>query len=340
MHVTNGMLLSMMLAFCLSLGLTLAIGPTVIKELKKLRFGKKLYELGPAHQQKEGTPYMGGLMMIISTLIVSVLCCLGPVGAWGTLAALLAVSLGAMLVGFADDFIQMRLRQHDGLKPWQKIAGQVIVSVGFAVYCYFSPAVGSVIFLPFTDKVLDLGILYIPLMSLMAIFMINSSNLQDGLDGLEGTQTSVGCVAWAVIAVVYCVTDKVPGAAAIAVFALALAGAARGYLRFNRYPAKVFMGDTGSMFIGGAMVGMSMLLRQPLLIFAVCFTMVMSSVSVIMQRIYFKLTHGKRIFKMSPVHHHFEKIGYAETQIVAMYATITLTGSVLAVFAVLMAVIH
>ena len=336
------MMWRMMLALVLSLAITLAIGPTVIRELKKLRFGKKLYDLGPKHQQKEGTPYMGGIMMVISVLIVVPACHPLPwQGGWDLTLGVLAISLLSMLVGFADDFIQMKKRQHDGLTPKQKLAGQLIGCAAFAVWCYCNPSVGSAIRIPFTTATLDLGWAYIPVMTVFAMLVINSSNLQDGLDGLEGTQTSVGCGAWAIIAVILMLLASRDGQTELAgayygvgIFAIALLGASRGYLRFNRFPAKVFMGDTGSMFIGGAMVGMAYVTRQPLLLLLTCFTMFMSSGSVILQRYYFKLTHGKRIFKMSPVHHHFELIGYKETQIVAMYATINYVLSAIAVLAI------
>ena len=168
-----------------------------------------------------------------------------------------------------------------------------------------------------------------PLMTLAMIFMVNSANLQDGLDGLLSSVSVIGSSAWGLIAVFV----TLAGASALspeyignyqhlAIFAMALAGGCMGFLRFNHYPALVFMGDTGSMFIGGAMVGMSMLLRMPLYWLLICFTMFASSMSVIIQRIYFKVTHGKRIFKMSPIHHHFELSGMTEQQIVAMYSVV------------------
>jgi len=169
------------------------------------------------------------------------------------------------------------------------------------------------------------------------IFIVNSSNLQDGLDGLLGTVTAVGSFAWAAIALI--LMTAVGGTASgipavVAVFAVSMAGACVGFLRYNRYPARTFMGDTGSMLLGGGTAAIALLLRQPLLLLLIFFTPIMSSVSVIMQRYYFKLTHGKRIFLMSPIHHHFEKKGYSETQIVSMYAGITLILSLIAVISV------
>ena len=326
-------------AILISLAAALLIGPPLIRYLKKLHFGQTIYELGPSQQQKQGTPVMGGLMMAAGILLGSVIC--HPAkwdGVWDFLFPLLAVSFLSMAVGFADDYIKAVKKRHDGLSPWQKIAGQVIVSLAFSLYCYFSPRVGSSIRIPFTGAEWDLGIFYIPLMTLLVIFIVNSSNLQDGLDGLLGTVTSISSSAWAVICLLLTVAGEAGkaenGTAVIAVFAMSMVGACTGFLRYNRYPAKTFMGDTGSMLLGGGTVAMAMLLRQPLLLLLTFFTPIMSSVSVIMQRYYFKLTHGKRIFLMSPIHHHFEKKGYSETQIVSMYAGITLILSLIAVISV------
>ena len=328
-------------AALIALAAALLIGPGLIRYLKKLHFGQTIYELGPSHQQKQGTPVMGGLMMAAGILLGSLIC--HPAewdGIWDFIFPLLLVSFLSMAVGFADDYIKAVRKRHDGLSPWQKIAGQVLVSLAFSVYCYFSPRVGSAIRIPFTHAEWDLGLFYIPLMTLLVIFIVNSSNLQDGLDGLLGTVTAVGSSAWAVICMILVLgaslTGKgtAAGAATAGVFMMSMAGACVGFLRFNRYPAKTFMGDTGSMLLGGGMAATALLLRQPLLLLLIFFTPIMSSVSVILQRYYYKLTHGKRIFLMSPVHHHFEKKGYSETQIVSMYAGVTLLLSLIAVAAV------
>jgi len=267
-----------------------------------------------------------------------------------------------MAVGFGDDWIKMVKKRHEGLTPWQKIIGQTIVCVGFACYCYFHPEIGSKVHIPFTGIMWDLGIFYIPLLALTVLFMVNSANLQDGLDGILSTVTAVGCIGWAAIATIAASTlinvansygvgfvsypDDMAARAAlandyqtIAVFAAALCGACIAFLRFNHYPATIFMGDTGSMFIGGAVVGMAMLLREPFLLLLIAFTCVMSSVSVILQRYYYKATRKifgepRRLFKMSPIHHHFEKCGMKETAIVRMYAIVTAVLTAVAVFAI------
>ena len=332
-----------MLRWVLALGLSIAamraIGPLVLPVLQRLKFGQTIYALGPkSHEAKQGTPTMGGIMFALVTCVMALVCH----GAWygkdDFILILILVSLCSMLVGFVDDYIKVVKKRSLGLIWWQKLAGQVLLAVAFSLYCYFSPFVGSKILVPFTRVEWDLGVFYIPLMSLVIMFMINSANLQDGLDGLLSSVTIIGSAAWAVMAVL--VAAALPAIRAadgaqnyqnLVVFALALAGSCIGFLHFNRYPAKVFMGDTGSMFIGGATVGMAMLLRMPLFLLLIAFTMVMSSVSVMMQVTYFKLTHGKRIFKMSPIHHHFELCGMSEKQIVKMYALVTLGLSLIAV---------
>ena len=332
----------MMGALLLSAAIALLTGPKLIAYLKKLHFGQTIYELGPAHQKKQGTPVMGGLMMAAGILAASLIFHpAGWQGAWDFIFPLLAVSFLSMGVGFADDYIKVVKKRHDGLSPWQKIAGQVVIAAGFSVYCYFNPAVGSSIRIPFAGTDWDLGLFYIPLMTLLVIFIVNSSNLQDGLDGLLGTVTAVGSSAWAVIAVLIMTVPALTGiadtdgAATVATFALATTGACVGFLRYNRYPAKTFMGDTGSMLLGGGAAAIAMLLRLPILLLFIFFTPIMSSVSVILQRYYYKLTHGKRIFLMSPIHHHFEKKGYTETQIVSMYMSVTLVLSLIAILSIL-----
>ena len=334
-------MLRMILALILSAAIVLLTGPKLIAWLRKLKLGQTMYELGPqSHMKKQGTPIMGGLCIALGCVVAFIVCG-ATLGAWDHMLALLFVALGSMAVGFGDDWIKMVKKRHEGLTPWQKIIGQTVVCVGFACYCYFHPEVGSKVIVPFVNIEWDLGIFYIPLLALTVLFMVNSANLQDGLDGILSSVTAVGSIGWAAIALSAAGTALTAENNTIAVFALALCGACIGFLRFNHYPATVFMGDTGSMFIGGAVVGMAMLLRQPFLLLLIGFTMVMSSASVILQRYYFKLTRKltgtpKRLFKMSPIHHHFEMCGMKETQIVLMYAIVTAVLSAVAVLSVIL----
>ncbi len=333
-------MLRMILALILSAAIVLLTGPKFIAWLRKLKLGQTIYELGPqSHQKKQGTPIMGGLIIALGCVVAFVVCG-ATLGAWDHMLALLFVAGGSMAVGFGDDWIKMVKKRHEGLTPKQKIVGQALVCLGFALYCYLHPEVGSKVIVPFFNVEWDLGIFYIPLLALTVLFMVNSANLQDGLDGILSSVTAVGSIGWAAIALIAGSTALAAENTTIAVFAMALCGACIGFLRFNHYPATVFMGDTGSMFIGGAVVGMAMLLRQPFLLLLIAFTMVMSSVSVILQRYYFKLTRKltgtpKRLFKMSPLHHHFELCGMKETKIVLMYAVVTAVLSALAVVSVI-----
>ena len=323
-------MLKLILALILSLAGVLVLGPRVIPVLRKLKFGQTVYELGPqSHKTKQGTPTMGGLMFVLTTCLAAAVLTGNWYGQWELTLALIGVSLLTMLVGFVDDYIKVVKKRNLGLIWWQKVVAQVVISLAFSWYCYKHPMIGSSVIVPFFNVEWDLGAFYVPLMTLAMIFMVNSANLQDGLDGLLSSVSVIGSSAWGLIAVFV----TLAGASALspeyignyqhlAIFAMALAGGCMGFLRFNHYPALVFMGDTGSMFIGGAMVGMSMLLRMPLYWLLICFTMFASSMSVIIQRIYFKVTHGKRIFKMSPIHHHFELSGMTEQQIVAMYSVV------------------
>lgn len=323
-------MLKLILALILSLAGVLVLGPRVIPVLRKLKFGQTVYELGPqSHKTKQGTPTMGGLMFVLTTCLAAAVLIGNWYGQWDFTLALIGVSLLTMLVGFVDDYIKVVKKRNLGLIWWQKVVAQVVISLAFSWYCYKHPMIGSSVIVPFFNVEWDLGAFYVPLMTLAMIFMVNSANLQDGLDGLLSSVSVIGSSAWGLIAVFV----TLAGASALspeyignyqhlAIFAMALAGGCMGFLRFNHYPALVFMGDTGSMFIGGAMVGMSMLLRMPLYWLLICFTMFASSMSVIIQRIYFKATHGKRIFKMSPIHHHFELCGMTEQQIVAMYSVV------------------
>ena len=328
------MFIQLVLSFAIALTIVLAVMPFVLPLLRKLKFGQTIYELGPkSHAVKQGTPTMGGLVFAVATVITSIIIH----GAWygwtDATLALLFVSVLSMLIGFLDDYIKIVKKRNLGLIWWQKIIGQLLVSVAFSCYCYFHPHIGSVIIVPFCSFGWNLGIFYIPLMTCMMIFLINSANLQDGLDGLLSSVTIICTLAFVGATLLLFPMDTSSNFQSVGLFAATLCGGCLGFLFFNRYPAKVFMGDTGSMLIGGAIVGMAMLLRMPLFLLFIFFTPIMSSLSVIIQRIYFKVTHGKRIFKMSPIHHHFEYCGMSENKIVGMYVIVTLLLSAIALIA-------
>ena len=330
----------------LAMALMLLAMPQFLPYLKKLKFGQTIYDLGPkAHLAKQGTPNMGGILIAAFTVLVglafSITQCVRsglPMGLENRLWALLLVALGSMAIGFADDYIKDVKKNHEGLTPKQKLMGQVMVGLAFSLYCYFY--VGSDVVLSFTQQTWDLGVFYIPIMTVLVMFMTNSANLQDGVDGLLSTVTVVGMTAFGAIAL-FMREAFLPHQDAIAIvyMCFSLVGSCIGFLHFNRHPAKIFMGDTGSMFIGGVMVGVGMLTKCEFLLLPICFTCIMSSVSVMLQTTYFKLTKKKygqsrRIFKMAPLHHHFELCGMKENQIVLMYALVTVVLSLVAILSV------
>ena len=336
------MLLYSLVAIAAAVMIMLLVMPKFLPYLKKLKFGQTIYELGPqAHLAKQGTPNMGGIVIagatVVTLIVLSIVSTAMQDASFGLdnpLWALLFVALGSLAVGFADDYIKDVKKNHEGLKPKQKLMGQVVVGLLFSLFCFFY--VGSDVIIPFTRHTWDLGIFYIPIMTVLVMFMTNSANLQDGVDGLLSSVTVVGMAAFGVIALFMSDAQSV-WYQVIACGCFALVGACIGFLRFNRHPAKIFMGDTGSMFIGGMMVGAAMLMKLEFLLIPICFTCIMSSVSVMLQTGYFKITKkkygkGKRIFKMAPIHHHFELCGMNENQIVMMYAAVTLVLSLIGVW--------
>jgi len=309
----------MMLTVVLAYVLGVVLGKLLLPLLHKLKFGQNIYELAPeAHKKKQGTPIMGGLAFagaaIIACLIMNDYS--KPLGQNMALATLL-MALGNMCIGLTDDMTKIRRGKNGGLTAKQKMVFQALLALAFSVYCYFHPLVGPSIRIPFIRAELNLGILYIPIMMFIIVGTTNSANLLDGLDGLCTSVSLTDFATLAVIAGAYGLGGD------LGVCCAALCGGLTGYWVYNVYPAKVFMGDTGSMFIGGAVVAAAMLLRQPLILVLIAFWMLMSSLSVMIQVTYFKKTGGKRIFKMSPIHHHFELCGMSEFRIVAMYMTTT-----------------
>ncbi|MBP3656385.1 MAG: phospho-N-acetylmuramoyl-pentapeptide-transferase [Clostridia bacterium] len=320
----------MMITLLLAFAIGAAMGRLLLPVLRRLKFGQNVYELAPeSHQKKQGTPTMGGLVFAVAGIAAALLMNDYTVPlSQNMLLAVIVMALGNMLIGFADDMTKIRSGKNGGLTPKQKMFFQAILALAFSLYCYFHPQVGSVIEIPFLRAQLDLGILYIPLMMFVIVGTTNSANLLDGLDGLL---TSVSIVDFAALAVL-------AGAAALpelGVCSAAMCGACMGFLLYNVYPAKMFMGDTGSMFIGGAVVAAAMLMRQPLILVLIAFWMLMSSLSVMIQVTYYRKTGGKRIFKMSPIHHHFELCGMSEVRIVAMYMMTTVALCVVTLLGVL-----
>ena len=304
--------------------MAIVLGPIIIPWLKKLKLGKVMYELGPDHAAKAGTPQMGGIIFALPALIAAAAFC--NKGTDLSLIFICLVSaLGFGLIGFIDDFLKVRKHSSEGLTPKQKLAPQIVLSIGLAIWAYLHPAIGASLTVPFVNVEWNLGIFYIPVMVFILVGTVNSANLLDGLDGLLGGCSLFDFITMVIICLALSAAnpDRAGGLMNVAIFGGAMAGGLIGFLQYNSHPARVFMGDVGSFFIGGALVGMAMVTRLSLLLPIIALAMFMSSVSDLIQFAYFRATHGKRFFKMAPLHHHFEKCGMPETRIVAMYYIVT-----------------
>ena len=308
------MILSAVAAFVFAL----ALGPVVIPWLTKKKFGQNIYELAPeSHKKKQGVPTMGGIIFAVPMLIVS-LAAACHVGFRTPFLYVFVSAFGFGAIGFTDDFIKIHMKRNLGLTPIQKIVPQVVLAVALSVAAYLSPNIGSKWILPFSGREWDLGFWFIPITVFVLVGTVNSANLLDGLDGLLSKVSAIDFLTLTVIVVLMGGYDRT-----IALFGAIAVGSLMGFLRYNGYPARTFMGDVGSFTLGGALVGMTLVTRLNLLLPIIAFAMVVSALSDIIQIGYFKLTHGKRVFRMAPLHHHFELGGMPEPRIITMYATFT-----------------
>lgn len=300
-------------AVLLAFIVTVILCPIVIPILHRMKFGQPIREEGPqSHKKKEGTPTMGGVMILIG-FIVSALVFTG--GNSDAIAVIL-ITIGYGIVGFIDDFLKVVKKQNEGLTPLQKIIFQLAVTVLFYLYIVKTGA-GTEIYIPFTKGLfIDLGVLYAPFLFFVMVGTVNSVNLTDGLDGLASGVTVLVTVFFLFVAL---------GANILGLTYVcgAMIGALMGFLVFNCHPAKVFMGDTGSLALGGFVASIAILTKMPVMLVIVGFIYVCESLSVIIQVTYFKLTHGKRIFKMAPIHHHFELCGLEGIKVVQLFWIVT-----------------
>ena len=300
--------------------MAIVLGPIVIPWLKRMKFGKEIYDLGPqTHKKKQGTPQMGGIIFAVPALIAALAFSYGD-ARWDFLLMALVSAVGFGLIGFIDDFIKIKLHRAEGLTPKQKLAPQIVLSIGLAFWAYYNP-IGSALTVPFVNVSWNLGWFYIPVMVFVLVGTVNSANLLDGLDGLLGGCALFDFATMALICVAMAGSNpaQADNLLNVAIFGGAMVGGLLGFLRYNSHPALVFMGDVGSFFIGGALVGMTLVTRLSLLLPIIALAMVLSSLSDLIQFGYFRATHGKRFFKMAPLHHHFELSGMPETSIVTMY---------------------
>ena len=329
----TALLITLVSAFLISS----ATGLWLIPFLRRLHYGQTILDIGPAwHKSKQGTPTMGGLMIVIG-LIVSVL------AGWSTLhlsgsgiadaseggsfylfgGVLMALGFG--LLGFLDDYIKVVKKRNLGLKAGQKTLGQLLVAVLYLAAEYiFAPH--TTLWIPFAGE-FDIGFFYYPVMLFIIIGAVNAVNLTDGIDGLASSVTMVAAMGFLVI-------SSIEGFVQMNLLAAALAGVCLGFLVWNFHPAKVFMGDTGSMFLGGLVVALAFGLRMPVILIFVGIVYVAETMSDIIQIGSVKLT-GKRVFKMAPIHHHFEMCGWSEVKIVAVFSAVTALGCIIAVLMVL-----
>ncbi len=286
--------------------------PIFIPFLRRLKFGQYIREEGPeSHQKKSGTPTMGGLIILISVVVTS----LFFVQDYPNLIPILFTTIGFGLIGFLDDYIKVVMKRNLGLRAWQKLLGQLIVTGVFIYYIQNFSSVGTGLVIPFSNKVLDITYLYVPFVFLVMLGTVNGVNFTDGLDGLASGVTILVATFFTMI--------SVSAHTGISPITCAVAGSLLGFLVYNVYPAKVFMGDTGSLALGGFVASTAFVLRIPIFIAIVGIVYLIEVISVMLQVAYFKLTGGKRLFKMAPIHHHFELCGWSETRVVAVFCIVT-----------------
>ncbi|HAL59714.1 MAG: phospho-N-acetylmuramoyl-pentapeptide-transferase [Sarcina sp.] len=298
-------------------------GRYLIPFLRRLKAGQTERSDGPqSHLKKTGTPNMGGLMILLG---VTLACFLPFRGQRNTIPVLI-LTIGFGLIGFADDYIKVVKKRSDGLLAWQKFLLQVLVSLLFAFYVQKIHYVPLTMKIPFmTGKVLNFGFLNIPIMVFIAVATVNGTNFTDGVDGLAS------CVTIAVA--VFFVIAAAAAASGVILAGTAMIGALMGFLLYNAYPAKVFMGDTGSLALGGFVTGMAYMLQLPLFIPIVGFIYALEVISVIIQVLWFRHTGGKRFFRMAPIHHHFEMGGWSEVRVVAVFTIVTAVLGAVAILA-------
>jgi phospho-N-acetylmuramoyl-pentapeptide-transferase len=320
----------LILTFIVAVFLSLIIIPL----LRKLKVGQIERDDGPqSHLKKQGTPTMGGIIIIISMIIVCAFLYYyyttkreEPTVAKNILP-LLFVSIGFGFIGFIDDFKKLVLKNTKGLKPVAKMFGLLIVAVAYTLFLTNILQIGTDIYIPFVQNSITLPIwLYIPFAIFVMLATTNAINLTDGIDGLSSSVTTIILTCLTVIGIIFDIKE-------ITLFGSALSGACLGFLLFNLYPSKVMMGDTGSLLLGGAVAAMALYLKMPLLLIIIAIIPILETLSVMLQVAHFKRT-GNRIFKMAPLHHHFELSGWKENKIVSVFSIITLVACIVGILAI------
>ena len=304
---------TIMIPVLIAFALSALMGPVVIPFLRKLKMGQTEREEGvKSHLKKAGTPTMGGIIILVSVAVTSVL----YIKDYPKIIPILFVTLGFGLIGFLDDYLKVVMKRSDGLFPKQKMALQILVTAVFAYYLVNFTDVSLEMIIPFTGgRTWDIGWLAIPLLFFAVIGTVNGVNFTDGLDGLASSVTVLVATFFTVVAI--------GTKSGIEPVTCAVVGALLGFLLFNVYPASVFMGDTGSLALGGFVASTAYMLQMPIFIMIVGFIYMVEVISVMIQVTYFKKTGGKSFFKMAPIHHHFELCGWSETRVVAVFSIIT-----------------
>ena len=311
-------------ALIAAFALTAVISHFLIPVLASKKMGQKILEIGPRwHKSKEGTPTMGGIAFLITAAVLGVALCIflfvTDRAAASPFMMTVALALASGLIGIVDDSAKLRKAQNEGLTAAQKFLLQLVIAglylLGMSLCCGLKTA----LYIPFFAVELELGVAYYIIALFLIVGVMNAVNLTDGIDGLASSVTVVVGLFFSIVAFFAAEAVNVPLSLAGAL----MIGICAGFLVYNFYPARVFMGDTGSLFLGGLCVGCAFLLNNPLIIVVCGFVYIMETASVILQVGYFKLTHGKRLFKMAPIHHHFEKCGWSEIKIVCVFSAVT-----------------
>ena len=299
----------------ISFALTVLLCPIFIPILHRMKFGQFIREEGPeSHLKKAGTPTMGGIVMLAAFTVSSLAYMLNE----SQIFPVILLTVGFGFIGFLDDFIKLAKKRSLGLRAWQKLGLQIVLTGYFAYVIMNDYPELTQIIIPFTggQVVWNLGILFVPFVFIAVLGTVNGANFTDGLDGLATSVTVVIAMFFAI----FSLRIESP----VYLTAMIMIGTLLGFLIFNTYPAKVFMGDTGSLALGGFVAAEAFMLKVPLFIIIVAFIYLAEILSVMIHVSYFKITHGKRIFKMSPIHHHFELSGFEETRVVAMFTVVTI----------------
>lgn len=311
--------ISLIITFIVSI----ILGIIIIPILRKLKVGQIERDDGPkSHLKKQGTPTMGGIIIIIAMVLVAIGICIyftinGQITIAHKILPVLLLTLGFGMIGFIDDFKKLVLKNTKGLKPSYKMLGLLIISVAYVIYLIYVLKIGTQTYIPIWKQYIDLPIyLYIPFAILVILGTTNAVNLTDGIDGLASSVSAIILTCLTVIGIMF-------GQPEISVFGSIVIGAVLGFLMFNLHPAKVFMGDTGSLLLGGVISAIALYLKMPLLLLLIAIIPVIETISVIIQVLYFRKT-GKRVFKMTPIHHHFELSGWTENKVVVIFSVITL----------------